>query len=77
MIGAGSVVVGDVPAYSIVGGSPARVIGYRFSEDTIKYLLDLKWREWDEKEIINHMEFFNKGCDIGGPDILKWSEDKK
>ena len=30
VIAAGSVVVKDVPAYSIVGGAPAKIIKYRF-----------------------------------------------
>lgn len=45
VIAAHSVVTRDVPPYSIVSGVPARVMKYRFSEDIIKKLLDLKW--WD------------------------------
>ena len=30
IVAAGSVVVNDVPAYSIVGGNPARIIKHRF-----------------------------------------------
>jgi acetyltransferase-like isoleucine patch superfamily enzyme len=36
IIAAGSIVTHDVPAYSIVGGNPAHVIGKRFTEDQIK-----------------------------------------
>lgn len=48
IVGAGSVVVSDVPAYSIVAGVPARVIGNRFSENTKDALLQIRW--WDKSE---------------------------
>ena len=41
----GASVVSDVPPYAIVGGVPAKVIGYRFDADTIRWLLDVKWWE--------------------------------
>ncbi len=41
IIAAGSVVVNDVPAYSIVGGNPARIIKQRFATETIQTLLEI------------------------------------
>src|SRR5208283_394641 len=35
VIAAGSVIVKDVPPFAIVGGNPAKIIRYRFSQDTI------------------------------------------
>ena len=46
-------VVKDVPPYTIVGGNPAKVIKYRFTEEQIKYLLDIKWWNWDDNKINN------------------------
>jgi len=38
-----SVVTKDVPPYAIVGGNPAKIIRYRFDQDTIDALLELEW----------------------------------
>ncbi len=43
IVGAHAVVTKDVPPYAIVCGNPARIIRYRFSDDIIKQLLELKW----------------------------------
>lgn len=45
IIGSHSMVVKDVPPYSIVGGNPAKVLKLRFPEAIIEQLLLLKW--WD------------------------------
>lgn len=43
IVAASAVVTRDVPPYAIVGGTPARVIRYRFDEATIAELLEIAW----------------------------------
>lgn len=45
VVAAGSVVVKNVPAYAVVGGSPAKVIRYRFTEHERSLL---QWSRWWE-----------------------------
>lgn len=56
VIGAGSVVTKDVPPYAIVAGNPAKIIRYRFDEDTIGALQKLQW--WNlPLEMVSHLDF--------------------
>lgn len=48
VIGSNAVVTKDVPPYAIVVGVPAKILKYRFDEDTIKDLLELKWWNYPE-----------------------------
>ena len=57
VIASNSVVAGDIPPYAIVGGSPAKVIKYRFKDDIIEHLLKLKWWEWEIEEIRHNKQF--------------------
>jgi len=59
IIAAGSVVTKDVLPYSIVGGVPAKLIKYRFSEEIILALINLKWWEKDIVWIKENFELFN------------------
>ncbi|PKH00965.1 CatB-related O-acetyltransferase [Paraglaciecola sp. MB-3u-78] len=53
ILAAKAMVTKDVPPYAIVGGNPARVIRYRFSETQIEQLVDLQWWNYDLKDVIN------------------------
>jgi chloramphenicol O-acetyltransferase type B len=46
-----AVVTKDVEPYSVVGGNPAKHIGYRFNEGTRQRLLASAWWDWDESEV--------------------------
>jgi virginiamycin A acetyltransferase len=52
VIAAKSVVVKDIPAYTIVGGNPATVIRKRFDDAEIAKLLEISWWNW-EKQLVN------------------------
>ena len=58
VIGAHSVVTKDVPPYAIVAGAPAKVLRYRFDEDTIQKLLDSKWWEWPDERLSKSADYF-------------------
>lgn len=49
VIGAGAVVTHDVASYAIVGGVPAKIIRFRFSEEQRRFLLKFRWWNRDIK----------------------------
>ncbi len=52
IIGAGAVVAGIVPAYSVVGGTPAKVIRHRFKPEAVERLLEIAWWDWPIEVIL-------------------------
>jgi len=56
-----SVVTGDVPAYSIVGGNPAKVIRYRFDDETIARLEQIAWWNWPADKISTNLALITAG----------------
>ena len=61
IVAAGSVVTQDIPPYAIVGGVPAKIIKYRFSDAVIERLLKTEWWRYHPKDIIPL-----KMADVGG-----------
>lgn len=56
VIAAKSVVTGDVPSYTIVGGNPAKCIRQRFEPDVIEKLIAIAWWHWDIQKITRNLE---------------------
>jgi acetyltransferase-like isoleucine patch superfamily enzyme len=48
----------DVPPYAVVGGNPAKIIKYRFTEDQIKELLEIRWWDWEDEKIKKFVPLF-------------------
>jgi chloramphenicol O-acetyltransferase type B len=68
IIAARSVLRGKVEPYSIYAGSPARLVGFRFTAEEINSLVTIKWWNWDDSRILEqsqlltskNIEFFIK-----------------
>lgn len=55
IISSRSVVVSDVPAYTVVGGNPARQFKQRFSTEVISELEAIAWWDWPIEKISKHL----------------------
>lgn len=72
IIGAGTVVSKDIPPYAIAVGSPIQIIKYRFDKETIRKLLEIRWWNFEENELIElNNRFFNVDAIIKDHQKLK------
>lgn len=60
VIGANATVTKSVPPYAIVGGVPAKIIKYRFSEERIQEIIESQWWKWTDEKIIENKAFFKQ-----------------
>lgn len=60
IVAAGSVVTQNVPPYAIVGGNPAKLIRYRFSEEMIKELLQINLIDYSESVLKDKLPLIYK-----------------
>ena len=58
ILASGCVVTKDVPDYAIVGGTPARIIKFRFDEETIQRLSRIAWWDWPEDVLKENRHLF-------------------
>ncbi|EKT59812.1 MULTISPECIES: CatB-related O-acetyltransferase [Providencia] len=58
IIAAGAVVTKDIPDYAIVAGIPAKIIKFRYSENLINKLNNIKWWELDDERLREYAPLF-------------------
>lgn len=59
IVASGAVVTKDVPPYAIVGGVPAKVIKYKFPQQVIDRLEEIKWWDLPDDEITKRIDLFH------------------
>jgi acetyltransferase-like isoleucine patch superfamily enzyme len=60
ILGARTLVVADVPPYSVVAGVPARVIRKRFEDDVVERLLRVAWWDWPQVVVAGAHRWFTR-----------------
>jgi virginiamycin A acetyltransferase len=61
IVAARSIVASDVPAYTIVGGNPAKALKSRFAPDAVARLEALAWWDWPIERITRNLALIVSG----------------
>jgi virginiamycin A acetyltransferase len=61
IISSRSVVVHDVPAYTVVGGNPAVAIKQRFAPELVEILETIAWWDWPIEKVTRHLDAIVSG----------------
>lgn len=56
IVGANSVVTKNIGPYEIWAGNPAKFIRKRFNDETISFLMEIEWWNWEHEKIIQNLE---------------------
>lgn len=70
IIGAGAVIAKDVPPYAVIVGNPQKITRFRFTDEQMKELLEIKWWDFDSEKLAN-LKPFMKDIDVF---LLKYHE---
>ena len=71
IIAAGSVVSKDIPAFTIAGGCPAKVIKNRYSTEIVNKLNQVSLIDISRDDIIKNIDLFYEPIEIGIDKIIK------
>jgi len=72
--GAGAIITHDIPDYAVVAGVPARIIRYRYNQEQIAALNEIKWWDWPDWLIRERFDDFYLPIDefIERAQKLRW-----